>query len=867
MNPELLKEALYYLKNGINVLTTDASKTSIPKWTRYQKELATPADIKEQLKNPKAMGIAIVCGAVSGGLEVIDVDLKYDLTGTLWTRLVDRLKEADLFQLFKISKTRNGGYHLLYRCEVIEGNQPLASRPKTDEEQINNPSKKGIVLIETRGEKGYIVAPPSEGYEWVSGTLKILTIDQRELLFEICRSFNEVVEPPKHSRETKVETRGFGLSPFEDYNKRGDVIGLLEKHGWTIVRDDGKKVVFKRPGKSDSKSSGDFNRQLNWFSVFTTNSAFDTKKAYLPYAVYTVLECNGNFSAASKKLTSEGYGEKYQKFGEKMEKEVFKMKREGAEKESIIKMVHKNHSKSEEEASEIIEILEKQWGEEVATFWDVSASGKVTINIYKLQRFLSNVGGFYLYFYDSATRLYKLIRMKDGFVEESSPQQIKSFIKEYIMSLPDSFDGGLTPEMLIEIIYKGQGTYFNDNVLEFMDVINPEFLKSERDTAYFPFNNGVITVHKDEITLKSYSELKKAIWRNQVIDFDIIVDQDFDVSKSEFYDFLRKISGDDFDRLSYCLSIIGYLLHAYKDAARPYAVILAEETENNEDGGGTGKGIFVKALSHILRTVKVDGKNFKIDKSFALQRVSLDTQLISIEDCNKHLDFELFNSQITEGSTIEKKNKDELFIDYRDSPKFVFSTNYMLNLKGNHGKRRSKVFEFAPFFGPEKTPMSHFGHLLFDEWNRDEWIRFYNLMFSCVSIYLQAGIKKMEQTDMLKRKTIRTSYGDEFLEWLIDFINPKNGNLGKSKMQMELYNGFVVENGFTQKDYSIKRFKSALIMSGKLLNIEMKFLKTRAGKEVIIGVPDLVKSSENNLAPENQNLAPVENEELELFNY
>lgn len=862
----MLKAALSYIKNCVNVLATDSSKTAIHKWTRLQKEMITPDEIKAQLSEPAAKGLAIICGAISGGLEVIDVDLKYDITKDLWDRLTAKLKEAELFELFKISKTRNGGYHLLYRCEVIEGNQPLASRPKTEHEQKDSPSKKGITLIETRGEAGYIVAPPSDGYEWVSGTLQVISIDQREMLFEICRSFNQVIEPPRLSREAKTDIgKEYGLSPFEDFNKRGDVVSLLEKHGWSVVKTTDTKTVFKRPGNTDSKSSGDFNYEKNWFSVFTTNSVFEPNKAYLPYAVYAMLECEGNFSKAAKQLADEGYGEKRKRFAKDLTDDIYKMKEEGADQDAIVKMVQKKHDQPEDEAKKTVDDVINQLGPTICKFWSVSHTGKISINIYKLQKYLSSEGGFFLYFYDKSSRLYKLVQYKNGFIEESSAQQIKAFIKAEVMKLPDVFDKGMTPDELMEVIYKGQGTYFNENVLEFMDIIDPVFLRSERDTAYFPFNNGVICIHKDDITLKSYSELNKAIWRNQVIDFDILVDQDFDVIKSEYYEFLTKISGDDKTRLDYCLSLIGYLLHAYKDAARPYAVILAEETESNEDGGGTGKGIFVKALTHLMRTIKVDGKNFKIDKNFALQRVNLDTQLISIEDCNKMLDFESFNSQITEGSAIEKKNKDELFIDYKDSPKFVFSTNYMLNVKGNHGKRRSKILEFAGFFGPERTPMTHFGHLLFDEWNRDEWVRFYNLMFACVSIYLQTGIKSMEQTDNLKRKTIRTAYGDEFLEWFADYIRPELGNIGKPVMQMTIYNGFVSDNGFSSKDYSVKRFKSALLMAGKTLNIPMKFEKKVAGKEVIIGekgLPDLVLPDENESKNTYKNVAWRVGEEI-----
>jgi cell division protein FtsN len=37
---------------------------------------------------------------------------------------------------------------------------------------------------------------------------------------------------------------------------------------------------------------------------------------------------------------------------------------------------------------------------------------------------------------------------------------------------------------------------------------------------------------------------------------------------------------------------------------------------------------------------------------------NISTQLIIIEDCRKNLDFEGFYSKITEGVTVEKKNKD-----------------------------------------------------------------------------------------------------------------------------------------------------------------------------------------------------------------
>ena len=287
---------------------------------------------KYNLKNCDAVGL--VCGALSGGVEVIDIDLKYDLTGNLFDRYKRAINELDseILKKLVVQKTRGGGYHFIYRCATIQGNLKLAQRPISKDEfnaefkelKKANPSEsdevlskrisKVRVLLETRGEGGYVVCYPSKGYELVYGdfySITEITVNQREILHSTARQFNEVVDefkPVKNENRQKIK----GLSAFEDYNQRGDVLGLLESHGWKLVRRKGHQTFVLRPGATTSLTSGDFDHNQNRFSVFTTSSEFEPMKSYQPYAVFAVLECDKNFSLASKKLYDLGFGDRFE---------------------------------------------------------------------------------------------------------------------------------------------------------------------------------------------------------------------------------------------------------------------------------------------------------------------------------------------------------------------------------------------------------------------------------------------------------------------------------------------------------------------------------------------------------------------------
>jgi hypothetical protein len=447
-------------------------------------------------------------------------------------------------------------------------------------------------------------------------------------------------------------------------------------------------------------------------------------------------------------------------------------------------------------------------------FWFVDAKGKLIIIRQRLMRFLESEGGFYEFHPDPKNKTNILIRMHGPFIDETNTEEIKKFVEQYIQNLPEE-ECGANKSDIIEAIYRGSDTFFSRAQLEFISTMAPNFLRHTKDTAYFPFKNGIVEVTAANIELKPYDQFDKKIWLRDVIDFEISIHAKI---QGEYYEFIKCISNTNEDRTEFACTLIGYLLHNYKDPTKPFAAILCEESENEDEGGGTGKGIFIQGLLKIINGVKIDGKNFKTDKSFAFQRVRLDTRFIAIEDARIGLDFESFYSIITEGITIERKNKDEIFIPYTKSPKIIFTTNYTIVSEGTHGKRRQVVLEFSNFFHLGYTPEDKFGHRLFDDWIKDEWNKFYNFMFACVCLYLNNGIKEVCISSSIRRKQIKLKFTQEFLTWWDRYVSDAEG----WDLFSDLYVNFKNTFDFTDREYSSIKFTKALFESARVFGYKLE---------------------------------------------
>tara|TARA_R110002020_G_scaffold164389_1_gene350944 strand:+ start:72 stop:2447 length:2376 start_codon:yes stop_codon:yes gene_type:complete len=358
-------------------------------------------------------------------------------------------------------------------------------------------------------------------------------------------------------------------------------------------------------------------------------------------------------------------------------------------------------------------------------FWTKSERGVIRIIPFKFKEFLED-HGFYKH-QPSGSNNYIFIHIKSNRIDNTNEDKMKDYVLNYLSRLPD---------LSIYNHFADKTRYFKEDFLSLLSYKEVEFKKDTDKSAYIYFDNVAIRITQSGVEAIEYDSLDGYVWKDQVInrDFHICDDTECDYKK-----FIYNISENDSKRIKAVESTIGFLLHGYKNTGYCPAVIINDEVISDDPEGGTGKGLFVQGVAQLKKMVTIDGKAFYFERSFAYQLVSADTQILTFDDVKKNFEFERLFSVITEGITLEKKNKDAIRIPFNTSPKVVITTNYAIKGKGNSYERRKWELEFFAHYSKEHTPYDEFKRLFFSEWDEDEWCKFDNYMVNCLQNYLRTG--------------------------------------------------------------------------------------------------------------------------------
>jgi hypothetical protein len=430
--------------------------------------------------------------------------------------------------------------------------------------------------------------------------------------------------------------------------------------------------------------------------------------------------------------------------------------------------------------------------QEADVFWHIytqkTGKQKIEIEPHKYSLFLGKNG--FLKYYPENAEQPTFVRVIENKVNITSPEQIKDFVLRYL----------LEKKQINVWNYAAKSTdLFTSKFLNMIDSVYLKMLQDDKETSYIPFKNGVVKVTKNEIELLNYIDVDGYIWENQIIERDFVKIDNF---SNDFQDFVSKITNSDKQRTMSLESTLGYLIHAYKDKTDQKAIIFNDQEIDDNPNGGSGKSLMLNAIKYMRKIMIIDGKIFDPKKSdFVYQRVSLDTQILAFDDVKKNFNFEQLFSIITEGITVNRKNKDEIFIPFERSPKIILTTNYVIAGTGNSHERRRHEVEIFQYFNDRHTPTKEYGRLLFDSWKENDWNLFYNYMINCLQIYLQKGLLKVESINADKKKLIQSTC-KEFYDWAIEDSNIK---VSVRTYNQEVLNRFLNENP-TFKDLNPRKF-------------------------------------------------------------
>ena len=324
MQTDILLRALELANEGISVVpvATDGSKRpGVSTWKQYQEKRPTTSELMTWFTG--AQGVGVICGAISGNLEMLELEGR-----AVADKLHIELKElaqasglGDVWQRLNegyVEMTPSGGLHWLYRIDgVVPGNTKLARRPG-EGDRID-------VLAETRGEGGFVIVAPTNGTCHPSGgawtqlagspkSIPTLTVAERSQLHSLFATFDSI--PKVEFVSDDLVAKGGNLTPGDDYNSKVTWEQILEPLGWKKLWTNKAGVTsWRRPGKDDGISATTNHAGTDKFYVFSTSTIFEAERSYSKFAIFAMVEHQGNFSEAAKALRAQGYGEPPKELG------------------------------------------------------------------------------------------------------------------------------------------------------------------------------------------------------------------------------------------------------------------------------------------------------------------------------------------------------------------------------------------------------------------------------------------------------------------------------------------------------------------------------------------------------------------------
>lgn len=516
-------------------------------------------------------------------------------------------------------------------------------------------------------------------------------------------------------------------------------------------------------------------------------------------------------------------------------------------------------------------------------FWTESwnkTSKKTAYNLSntRLYQFL-NLMGFGRYETPDTKEGFIYIKKEGSIVKKLSPNDIENYVHSFLE------ERQMHPD-LRDYIYNSPK--LNERSLSKLPNVNIDFNSADKHTQYMFFNKKILKITATEITEHKQGEIDKFVWEDKIIDFSIKKEDahfkitndadgnlDIEVLKKDnpYFNFMinasrvhwRKELEEYFEKSTqkeadayfaanhfniagpnlsedeiyeqklhlinkiYC---IGYLLHSFKDESKPWCVFAMDNkiSETGESHGGSGKSVGLGSLDNIRkRRFYIKGRDANVTKNdFIYHGVTEDTDIVLIDDANQYLDFAFFYSEITGSLKVNPKNGQPYEIAFKDSPKFLITSNFTIRDDGPSTARRLLFCSFSDYYHENNNDeykesrniASDFGgRNLFSGFTEAEWNAYYNFCAQCVQFFLSQPHKISPPMDNVTKRSLRAEMGDAFEGWADAFFanretNPGTLEEGDYKYLDKYFSKDMAFDEFMKSNrsskWTINKFKKAL---------------------------------------------------------
>lgn len=367
-----------------------------------------------------------------------------------------------------------------------------------------------------------------------------------------------------------------------------------------------------------------------------------------------------------------------------------------------------------------------------------------------------------------------LVKVTENIVKKVSSDDVRDYCWIYLNEYKFSEGAALTLKTIQEEFVKS--TVFNErNVLLVKENLKINFLRDTREKAFLFFKNICLEVSADSITSKEYKDLDGFIWEEQIRPYRYSGNLDTKNLNGDFFNFLKDIApkppnGTDQEfNFNSLKSIVGYLLHNFKDLTNAKSVILYDSVINGKPNGGSGKGLLLQGLEKIVETAVEDGKNLKLNSQFIFSKVKPGSRLLALDDAKRGFDFEKLFSAITSQLIVERKYENSISIPFESSPKIMITSNYTVPGEGASHRRRRIEFALSETYTDEYRPDVKFGKTFFEDWKVDDWNDFFNTLINCIQYFLAEGVIMPRYN--LKLRHLKQEASPEFIEFAGSNIN------------------------------------------------------------------------------------------------